>query len=174
VSAGDQLEFYKDTGKHVDYAKPVGILKGADPLLVKDVFEQVAPKSGRAVFRVAAGVRQVLLAFTLPKSSDPKQLYATPVGNYDGQIYNFITDDVFFYDDPHTLFKAWTPDTWAHIEKHECAVGMSEFQCMLALGQTIDPHGDKPGDRSVTFNNDEHPVTVDFTHDKATRVTPGS
>jgi hypothetical protein len=173
VSAGGQMEYYKDSGKHADYAHPVGMLLGAEPLIVRDAFEQVAPKNSRAVFRIAAGQRQVLLAFTMPNSADPKQLYAVPVGNYDEGHYNLLTDEIFFYDDPHVLYKHWGPEVWAHVDKHEPALGMSENQAMMALGQTITPHGDNVGDRSLTFDNNGHPVTIDFEHNKAVKITPG-
>lgn len=173
VSAGGQMEYYKDADKHADYAHPVGMLLGAEPLLVKDVFEQKAPANSRAVFRIAAGQRQVLLAFTMPKSDDPKQLYAVPVGNFDEGQYNLLTDEIFFYDDPHVLYKHWGPEMWAHVDKHEPALGMSENEAMMALGQTITPHGDNVGDRSVTFDNSGKPVTIDFEHNKATKITPG-
>ena len=173
VSAGGQMDYYKDTGKHVDYSKPVGVLLGAEPLVIRDVFEEKAPANSRATFRIAPGQRQVLLAFTMPNSSDPKALYAVPVGNFDGGIYNFFTDEIFFYDDPHVLYKHWGPAMWAHIDKHEPVLGMSENQAMMALGQTITPHGDNVGDRSVTYDNDGHPVTIDFQNDKAVKITPG-
>jgi len=173
VSAGGQMDYYKDTGKHVDYAKPVGVLLGAEPLVIRDVFEEKAPANSRAVFRIAPGQRQVLLAFTMPNSTDTKQLYAVPVGNFDEGIYNFFTDEIFFYDDPHVLYKHWGTAMWAHIDKHEPVLGMSENQAMMALGQVITPHGDKVGDRSVTFDNNGKPVTIDFQNDKATKITPG-
>lgn len=173
VSAGDQMDYYKDTGNHVDYAKPVGTLKGAEPLIVRGVFEQVAPKTGPAVARISAGEKHVLLAFTMPKSDDPKQLYAVPVGHLINGSYEFMTDEIFFYDDPHILYKHWGPEVWAHVDKHECVVGMTENQCMMALGQVIDPHGDTPGNRSVTYNNGGHPITAEFENGKATKVTPG-
>lgn len=174
ISAGDQMDYYKAAGKHADYAHPVGVLKGAEPLLVKDVFEQVPPKTGRAVARIAAGEKHVLLEFTLPKSADPEQLYAVPVGNYIDGSYNFLTDEIFFYDDPHVLYKHWGAETWAHIDKHEAVPGMSENQAMMALGQVITPHGDNVGDRAVTFNNDGHPIDIEFEHGKAVKITPGS
>jgi len=174
VSAADQMDYYKDTGKHVDYAKPVGVLQGAEPLVIRDVFEEKAPANSRAVFRIAAGQRQVLLGFTMPNSSDPKAMYAVPVGNFDEGVYNFFTDEIFFYDDPHVLYKHWGPEMWAHIDKHEAVLGMSENQAMMALGQVITPHGDKVGDRSVSFDNNGHPVTIDFTDNKAVKITPGS
>ena len=97
-----------------------------------------------------------------------------PVGNYDGSTYNLSTDSILFYDDPRILYKHWGPEMWAHIDKHEPALGMSENQAMMALGQVIDPHGDTVGDRSVTYDNNGHPVTIDFVNNKATKITPGS
>lgn len=170
VSAGDQMDYYKATGKHADYAHPVGTLGGATELLVKDVFEQMPPATGRPVARITAGQRHVLLAFTLPKSDEPKQLYAVPVGHYINGGYEFLTDDIFFYEDPHTLYSHWSPEAWAHIEKHEAAPGMTERQVMMALGQTLEWHGDKVGDRSITYNNGGHPVNVTFEHGKATKI----
>jgi hypothetical protein len=174
VSAGGQMDYYKATGKHVDYEHPVGVLLGAEPLVIKDVFEQVPPKTGRAVARISAGQRHVLLAFTMPKSADANTVYAVPVGNFGNGSYTFLTDEIFFYDDPHGLYKHWGPEMWAHIDKHEAVPGMSENQAMMALGQVIEPHGDKPGDRSVTFNNNGHPVTIEFEGGKATKITPES
>lgn len=172
VSAGGQLDYFKDSGKHVDYAKPIDTLRGATPLVIKDVFEQVAPKGSRATFRIPAGQKHVLLAFTMPNSQDPKQLYATPVGYFDQGQYTFFSDEIFFYDDPHVLYKHWGPETWAHIDKHEAVLGMSENQVMMALGQVSKPSSDTMGDRSVEFDNDGHPIDVDFEHNKAVKITP--
>jgi hypothetical protein len=174
VSAGGQMDYYLDTGKHVDYANPVGILLGATPLIVKDVFEQKAPASGRAVARIPAGEKHVLLAFTLPASSDPKALYATPVGDFDNGLYTLLNDEIFFYDDPHQLYKHWGAATWAHIDKHEVVLGMSENQAMMALGQVMKPDSNNTGDRDVTYDNDGHPITIQFVDNKAVRITPGS
>jgi hypothetical protein len=115
---------------------------------------------------------RVLLGFTLPNSNNPTQLYAVPVGNYDQTGYNFFTDEIFFYDDPHQLYKHWGTAMWQHIDKHEPALGMSENQAMMSLGQVITPHGDKTGDRSVTYDNDGHPVTIDFENNKAMKIAP--
>jgi len=171
ISAGGQMDYYHDTTHHADYAHPVATLAGATPLVVKDVFEQVPPK-GRAVSRISAGERHVLLAFTLPNSSDPNALYAVPVGNYDNGSYTFLTDEIFFYDDPHVLYKHWGPEMWAHIDKHEAVVGMSENQAMMSLGQVITPSSDSIGNRTVTYDNNGHPIKIEFIENKATSVTP--
>ncbi len=172
VSAGGQLDYYKCANHHADYAHSVGTLYGAEPMLIKDVFEQVPPHTRAATARVAAGEKHVLLAFTLPNSSDPKALYATPVGNYDAGNYTFLSDDIFFYDDPHTLYKHWGPDVWAHIDKHEAAPGMSENQAMMALGEVIEPHGDKIGDRNVTYHVGDKTETIEFVDNKAVKISP--
>lgn len=173
VSAGGQLDYYKDTGKHVDYAHRVGTLKGAEPLVIKDVFEQVPPKSvPRATMRIPGGQRHVLLAFTMPKSGDEKTLYATPVGDFEDGVYQFQNDNIFFYDDPHEIYKYWGPEVWSHIDKHEAVKGMSERAAMMSLGEVIRPSSDTLGDRSVSYENDGHPMKIVFEHDKAVSVAP--
>ena len=172
VSAGGQLDYYIDKGQHVDYSHPVGTLLGATPLLIKDVFEQQAPATGPAVARIPAGERHVLLAFTMPNSSEPKTEYATPVGNFNNGLYTLLNDEIFFYDDPHELYKHWGAETWAHIDKHEAVPGMSENQAMMALGQVMTPNSDTMGDRYVTYDNNGHPVVIQFVKNKAVKVTP--
>jgi hypothetical protein len=78
VSAGGQLDYYPYAGHRVEYGKSAGTLLGAEPLIVKNAVEQVAPKS--ATFRIPGGDRQVSLVFTLPQSPDAAKEYAVPVG----------------------------------------------------------------------------------------------
>ena len=172
VSAGGQLDYYVDKGKHVDYAHPVGTLLGATPLLVKDIFEQKAPSTGDAVARIPAGQKHVLLAFTLPNSAAPKTEYATPVGDFDNGLYTLLNDEIFFYDDPHQLYSHWGSAAWQHIDKHEVVLGMSEDQAMMALGQVMKPSSDSTGDRDVTYDNNAHPIVIEFVKNKAVKVTP--
>jgi hypothetical protein len=171
VSAGGQLDYYPYAEHRVEYGKSAGTLLGAQRMILKDAVEQVAPKA--ATFRIPGGDRQVLEVFTLPDSGEPNKEYGVPVGyRQDGQ-YTMYADEIFFYDDPHVLYKHWGPEMWAHVDKHEPVLGMSENQAMMALGQTITPHGDNVGDRSVTFDNSGHPVTIDFQNNKAVKITPG-
>jgi hypothetical protein len=172
IKAANLMDYFRYANHHADYAHPVGALMGAEPLIVKDVFEQVAPPKAPVLLRVPAGQRQVLLAFTMPKSADPKAEYAVPVGYYEGGNYTFSTDDIFFYDDPHILYKHWSADVWAHVDKHEVVPGMSEDQAMMALGQIFVPGDGSAGNRTVTYDNNGHPVMVVFENDKAVTVTP--
>ena len=166
VSAGGQMEYYPSDGHHADYSKPAGTLLGAEPLLVKGVFEQKAPES--ATFRIGGGDAQVLLAFTKPKSDDPNKEYAVPVGTREDKDYTFKMDDIFFYDDPHVLYKYWGPQVWQAIDEHKVTLGMSERQVQLALGQVAKSTSQDEGNRMVVYSNLGHPMAVTFTKDHVT------
>lgn len=173
VSAGGQMDYYKDSGNHVNWNSMVGTLPGAEELLVKGFFEQTAPSGGRAQSRLGPAQKYVMLAFTEPKESDSTTLYAFPIGIYKTDGYTFYSDQVLFYDDPHVLYKHWGPQMWSAVDKHQAVLGMTENQAMMSMGQVIEPHGDKIGDRSVTFDNSGHPVDIDFAGGKAVKITPG-
>jgi len=171
VSAGGQMDYYPYAPHRANYAKTVGTLLGAEPLVIKDAFEQVAPKS--ATFRIPGGDRQVLLAFTKPKSADPATEYAVPVGYRQAGQYTFFTDDIFFYDDPHVLFNYWSPQVWQAIDAHQVILGMNERQTQLALGQVGQSGSSDYGNRVVVYANLGHPMSVTFVENKVTAFRPG-
>ncbi len=165
VSAGGQLDYYPLNGRTVDFDHSQGVLLGAEPIVIKDAVEQAAPK--KAAFRIPQGDKQVLLVFTKP--GNPR-LFAVAVGDLEAGNYNLLTDQIFFYDDPHKLYAHWSPDTWKAIDEHRAILGMNERQVQLALGQISTNHGDKIGDRSVEYDNQDHPKMVTFEAGKATRI----
>jgi hypothetical protein len=166
VSAGGQMDYYPYAAHHADYAKSVGTLLGAEPLAVKDAFEQVAPKS--ATVRIPGGDRQVLLVFTMPKSADAKTEYAVPVGYQQGADFEFYTDEIFFYDDPHELYKHWGPKIWQAVDSHQVILGMNERQVELALGQVSKSTSTDYGNRMVVFSNLGKPMAVTFVKNQVT------
>ena len=167
VSAGGQLDYYPYAGHAAQYGKSAGTLLGAEELEVKDAFEQVAPKS--ATFRIPGGDKQVLLAFTKP--GDAKE-YAVPVGyKQDGQ-YTFYTDEIFFYDDPHQLYKHWGPEIWKAVDTHQVILGMNERQVELSLGQVSQSTSTDYGNRMVIFANMGKPMAVTFVKNKVTAFRP--
>lgn len=170
VSAGGQMDYYAYAAHHADFAKPVGTLLGAEPLVIKDNFEQAKPKS--VDDRIAAGDKQVLLAFTMPKSADPAKEFAVPVGYKDGKDYTFYTDDIFFYENPHVLYQYWGPQIWQAVDSHQVLLGMNERQVQLSLGQVFKSDSDKYGDRTSTFDNVGHPIDVTFVKNKVTAFRP--
>jgi hypothetical protein len=173
ISGGGQMDYYKDTSNHVNWSNSLGTLNGAEELKVKTVFEQTAPPAGKAQFRLGPAQKYVMLAFTLPKEADSTTLYAFPIGVYKSDGYTFYADQVLFYDDPHVLYKHWGPQMWSVVDKHQAVLGMTENQAMMSMGQTITPHGDKIGDRTVTYDNNGHPIDIDFVNGKAVKITPG-
>jgi hypothetical protein len=163
VSAGGQLEFYPYVGHTVQYGKSAGTLLGAEPLVVKDMVEQVAPKSASS--RIPAGDRQVLMVFTRP---DDSKEYAVPVGYRQGKDYTFYTDEILFYDDPHELYKHWGPEIWKAVDAHQVVLGMNERQVELSLGQVSKSTSQTYGNRMVVFANLGKPMAVTFVNNKVT------
>lgn len=170
ISAGGQMDYYPAAGKHVDYAKTVGTLLGAQKLQVKDFVEQVAPKS--ATHRVPGGDRQVLMLFTLPGSDTPEKVYGVPVGYHETGQYTFYMDEIFFYDDPHGLYEHWGPEIWKAVDSHQVILGMSERETQLALGQVSKSVSNDYGNRLVIYANLGKPMAVTFVNNKATAFRP--
>ena len=160
MSAGGQMDFYPYNGR-VDYAHSSGVLLGAEKILVKDAVEQVAPKS--AAFRIPQGDRQVLLVFTRPDDpANPAKLYAVPVGYKEAGDYTLLTDQMFFYEDPHKVFSAWPPEIWKAIDEHRAILGMKENQVQMALGQVTSPRGGVIGENNIEYNNGGNRVLVTY------------
>jgi hypothetical protein len=170
VSAAGQMDYYPATGHHADYAHSAGTLLGAAPLTIKDAFEQVAPTN--ATFRIPGGDKHVLLAFTLPNSSDPAKLYAVPVGYRKGGDYTLMSDEIFFYDDPHQLFNYWGPKIWQAIDSHQVILRMNERQVALSLGQVSQSTSQDYGNRMVVYDNLGKPMAVTFVGDHVTAFRP--
>jgi hypothetical protein len=168
VSAGGQLDYYPLAGKAAQYGKSAGTLLGAQELKVKGAVEQVAPKA--ATFRIPGGERQVLLVFTMPSSADPAKEYAVPVGYREKGQYTFYTDEIFFYDDPHVLYKHWKPEIWKAVDSHTVIMGMNERQVELSLGQVSKSGSKAYGNRMVEFANMGKPMAVTFVKNQVTAM----
>ena len=163
VSAGGQLDYYPYAGHSANYGKAAGTLLGAEPLVVKDFVEQVAPKS--ATFRIPGGDKQVLMVFTKPNDT---KLYAVPMGYRQAGQYTFYADEILFYDDPHELYKHWGPEIWKAVDAHEVILGMNERQVELSLGQVSKSTSTDYGNRMVVFANMGKPKAVTFVKNKVT------
>jgi hypothetical protein len=164
MSAGGQMDYYPfEAGKIV--FKSQGVLLGAEPIVIKDAVEQVAP--ARTAIRMPAGDKQIFLVFTRP--GDSKE-YATPVGFIQNGDTTFLTDQIYFYDDPHKLFAYWGPQVWKAIDTHQAIPGMTERQVQMALGQVSSSASNDVGNRTVTYDDQGHPKDVTFVNGKSTKV----
>ncbi len=172
VKNGNQLAYYRyDKAAHsANFSKQVGVLPPLARLQVEDVTLQRQPVALKAG-QVAVVQKQIMAVFE--KAGDPG-LYATSIGTNTGDDYSFPNiNEIFFYDDPHELYKHWPADVWSAIDQHQVKEGMSELQASFAVGGAGASDSDKYGDRTIEFANAGNPVTVTFEKNKAVKVTPG-
>ena len=163
VKVGYQLTYYPYDSKRrkADFAHEMGTLLPLQKLTIDDVATDVSPK--------APGTEQVLACFALDGKS-----YAVPIGAEKGGQFRIYSDDAFFIEDPHELYKHWPADIWQKIDAHEVQAGMSELQCSFAVGLVV-PEGSGPyGSRTLHYPNGGKPLVIVFDNDKAVSITPGA
>jgi hypothetical protein len=171
VKTGNVLAYYPyDAAAHtVNFKKQAGLLPPVAKLQVKDVVlarEPVALKPGE----VAVIQKKIMAVFE--KSGEPGT-FAAAFGSNTGDDYTFIANDVFFFEDPHELYKHWPADIWSAIDQHQAKQGMTELQASFALGAKMSAGEGEYGNRTIEFANAGKPVTVVFEKNKATTVTAG-
>lgn len=174
VKAGNQVNYFLYSGGHVDFKHPAGLLPPLKKLAITNVIQSVAPDAKAE--EIAPGVRvreqQVLAVF---KPDGEARTYAVAIGGSRGGDYTLYINDMFFLDDPHQLYKHWPGEVWSAIDQHQAVKGMNELQVALALGAGVpEGSGGDVGNRTLKFDNNNHPVMVTFEHNRATQVVPGS
>ncbi len=129
MQAGYELAYYPYTAHRINFSKRAGLLA---PAQAKDLASLVPAKALAGTHRlIPLGSRQVFAIFTIP--GDAKQ-YATAIGYEDGSTSQYYCDSVFFYDDPHMLYKHWSPAVWKAVDAHQAVKGMNELQVSMSLG----------------------------------------
>lgn len=166
MQAGYELAYYSYVGKRIDFSKRSGLLAPTQAMDVASIVLAKAPASTRRL--IPLGTRQVFAIFTMP--GDAKQ-YATAIGYEDGGSSQYYCDSVFFYDDPHLLYKHWPPGVWKAVDAHHAEKGMNELQVSMALGMIQQSHNMSGiGNRTVTYDTDTKHWTVTFVSDQATQA----
>jgi hypothetical protein len=163
VKVGYQLTCYPyDRTRHkADFEHEAGTLQPLQKLAIEDVVTDVSPK--------APGTRQVLAVFEVEGKS-----YAVPIGAEKGGEFRIFSDDAFFIEDPHELYKHWPGDVWKKIDAHEVQTGMSELQASFAIGVGAPEGSGDYGSRTLHYSNGGKPVVIAFENDKAVVIKPGS
>lgn len=152
---------YNEASHKADFVHEVGTLGPLQKLDIIDVATGVTPR--------APDTKQILAVFR----TDGKT-YAVPIGAEKGSEFKFYSDDMFFIEDPHVLYKHWPADVWKAIEEHRAQPGMNELQASFALGMgTAEGSGDY-GSRTLDYANGGKPVTVTFENDKAVTIKDGT
>jgi hypothetical protein len=165
VQAGYEMDYYPYTAHRIDFAHRSGVLPGAERLDVKDVITQKLPAG--LTTRIPRGDKQAFVVFTLP--GDDHQ-YATAVGYIQGTDSTWYCDNVFYYDDPRTMYNFWPAPIWQAIGQHRAVAGMNELQTAMALGVMQQSDSSDYGNRTVDYDAGGAHWAVTFENDKATQV----
>jgi hypothetical protein len=168
MQAGYELAYYPYTGHRIDFSKRAGLIAPTQAMAISSVQPARAPASTLRL--IPLGSRQIFAIFTMP--GNPQQ-YATAIGYEDGADSKYYCDDVFFYDDPHTLYKHWSPETWKAVDAHQVEKGMNERQVAMSLGmiqQSPNMNPSSYGNRTVSYATDTKRWTVSFAHDQVIRA----
>lgn len=167
VQAGYSMDYYPYAAGRVEFSHPIGVLPSVQQLTIDKIIEQKAPAN--LATRVPTGDKQVLAVFRMP--GDNKE-YATAIGTIQGTDESYYCDQMFYYDDPHQLYKHWSPDVWQAVDQHKPKPGMNELQVAMALGTIQQSDSRDIGNRTVTYDAGGKKWSVSFAKDKATTVNP--
>ena len=151
---------YDNASHHTDLSHEAGKLLPLQKLEIKDVVSSVSPKTGGL---------QVLAIF-----KDRGKSYAVPIGNDRGGDFKFYSDDMFFIDDPHQLYKHWSAEIWQAIDQHQVKPGMNELQADFAIGIGLLGSSSGSADKTLNYPNGGKPITINFRDGKAAEIRPGS
>jgi hypothetical protein len=165
IQAGYELDYYPYSDHRVDFAQKTGVLPGAQQLNITNIVTQKVPAS--VPTRIARGTAQAFAVFTMP--GDARE-YATAIGTIAGSDTAFYCDNIFYYDDPHQMYKFWPADIWKAIDAHQAKVGMNELQASMALGVMQQSDSSDYGNRTVTYDAGGKRWSVTFADDKATQI----
>jgi len=151
---------FDSSTKHADFAHDAGLLGPLEKLQITSVVYDHAPK--------APGQKQIMAVF----SKDGKH-YAFPIGAQQGSDFTLYANDMFFLDDPHGMYKHWSPEVWDAIAKHEVHVGMNELQADCAVGLGLLEGSGTGAERTLRYANGGTPLTVTFRKGKAVEIKKG-
>ncbi len=151
---------YDAARKHVDFAHDAGLLLPIERLVIKDVVTATPAGKGER--------QQVMAAF-----QKEGKTYAVPIGFEAEQQFTIYSDEMFFVEDPHDLYRHWPPDVWQAVAQHEVKPGMNEMQADFAIGMGV-PDAGGGSEKTVHYPNGGKPLVVVYEDGKAEQIKPGS
>jgi len=152
---------YDSVGKRVDFAQDAGLLGPIEKLTITDVIVAMPPGKGQQ--------RQVMAVFQKEGSS-----YAVPIGYEAEDEYKIYSDEMFYIQDPHDLYKHWSADIWQAVDQHQVKLGMNEMQADFAIGMGVPSAGDTSYEKTVRYPNGGKPLVIVYQDGKAAEIKPGS
>jgi hypothetical protein len=163
VKEGYRYTYYPyDEARHrTDFEHPAGTLLPIQELHIKDVVADVSPG--------ARDQRQVMAVF----EQDGKN-YAVPIGVEVAKNFQIYSDEMFYIQDPHDLYKHWAADVWDAIAKHEVKPGMNELQADFAVGMGVPEPSNDPAVKTVKYPNGGKPLVITYRDGKAQDIKQGT
>jgi hypothetical protein len=163
VKEGYRYTYYRyDAATHrVDFAHEAGLLLPLERLEIKDVVTAMPSGAGQR--------RQMLAVF----QKDGKS-YAVPIGFESEGQFKIYSDEMFFVEDPHELYKHWPADVWQAVSQHEVKPGMNELQADFAVGMGTLDSGSSSNERTLHYANGGKPLVVVYRDGKAVEVKAGT
>ena len=151
---------YDAARKRTDFGREAGLLLPIERLEIKDVVADIPVGAGNR--------RQVMATFQKEGKS-----YAVPIGFENEGQYKIYSDEIFYVEDPHDLYKHWPADVWQAIAQHEVKPGMDELQADFAVGMGVPDQGGGPDEKTVRYPNGGKPLVVSYRGGKVAEVKAG-
>jgi hypothetical protein len=152
---------YDKARNRVDFGREAGLLLPIEKLDITSIVTAVPPG--------AVNRKQVMATF----QKDGKS-FAVPIGFESDDQYKIYSDEIFYIEDPHDLYKHWPPDVWHAVEQHEIKPGMSEMQAVFAIGMGVPDAGSSSDEKTVRYPNGGKPVVVTFHNGAIEQIKPGT
>ena len=170
---------YDAVRKRANLVQEAGTLGPIEKVQVKDVMQQKGPPAPPQVFTGSEGqpikVRQGPVQLVLAVFEKDGNNFAVPIGDVTAGNYNIYADDIFFIQDPRSLYKHWPAEVWQAIEKHEIKRGMNELQASFAVGiGTPQPSGGDSSQKVVQYPNGGKSLVVTYRNGKAEDIKQSS
>ncbi|MGA7906459.1 MAG: hypothetical protein WCA16_03555 [Candidatus Sulfotelmatobacter sp.] len=148
---------YNATSKRTDFGHDAGLLLPIERLEIKDVVTGLPPGAGNQ--------RQVLAVFEKAGKS-----FAVPIGFESEGQYKIYSDEMFYIEDPHELYKHWPAEVWQAVEQHQVKPGMNELQADFAVGMGIPDPGASSEEKTVRYPDGGKPLVVIYREGKAEEI----
>ena len=150
---------YDPASKRVQFGHDAGLLGPIEKLVITDVVTATPPG--------AAQKKQVLAIFHKNEKS-----YAVPIGYESNGEYKIYSDEMFFIEDPHELYKHWPAAVWQAVEQHQVKPGMNEMQADFAIGMGMPDASGGSVEKTVHYPNGGKPLVVVYQDGKAAEIKP--